>query len=215
MRAGFWCDDGQPAWGVSCALRPAVLSRLTGLSRAANALRDERPPAGQVSGPATGRLSIHINHLSELRKMAFAMQLRPVGQYRPDALRSWRLSRLSRTVAADLACAACWSGANGVVMARVAAPWRPGYQALRVSCNRQRGRILRAGMRQPAGCVLLAFSAGQEVRLMTGTVVFRGAPSQPESASRSAGSAVPAGSLVAAAQAMHASGRIRTASAGG
>ena len=56
--------------------------------------------------------------------------------------------------------------------------------------------------------------SGQAVRLMTGTVVFMGAPNQLESASRSAGSAVPAGSPVAAAQAMHASGRIRMASAG-
>jgi hypothetical protein len=50
---------------------------------------------------------------------------------------------------------------------------------------------------------------------MTGAVVLGGAPSQSESASRNAGSAVPVGSPVDAAQAMHASGRIRTASAGG
>ena len=85
----------------------------------------------------------------------------------------------------------------GMVL-RLAAQARPGSR-----CGR------------PAGCLLPAFSAGQQARLMTGTVVFRGAPSQPESASRSAGAAVPTGSPVATAQAMHASGRIRTASAGG
>ena len=42
----------------------------------------------------------------------------------------------------------------------------------------------------------------------------RGAPNQQERASRSAGAAVPAGSPVAAAQAMWASGRISSASAG-
>ena len=49
---------------------------------------------------------------------------------------------------------------------------------------------------------------------MMGSVVFRGVPNQRESASRSAGAAVPAGSPVAAAQAMWASGRISRASAG-
>jgi hypothetical protein len=42
----------------------------------------------------------------------------------------------------------------------------------------------------------------------------RGAPNQPERASRSPGAAVPAGSPMAAAQAMWASGRISRASAG-
>ena len=49
---------------------------------------------------------------------------------------------------------------------------------------------------------------------MVGTVVFRGVPNQRESASRSAGEAVSAGSSMVAAQAMWASGRIRRASAG-
>ena len=44
--------------------------------------------------------------------------------------------------------------------------------------------------------------ADQEGRSMMGTVVFRGAPNQLQSASRSAVAAVPAGSPVVAAQAM-------------
>lgn len=49
---------------------------------------------------------------------------------------------------------------------------------------------------------------------MEGTVVVRGVPNQLESASRSAGAAVLAGSSMVAAQARWASGRIRRASAG-
>ena len=49
---------------------------------------------------------------------------------------------------------------------------------------------------------------------MMGTVVFRGMPNQPESASRNASAAVSVGSSMVAAQAMWASGRIRRASAG-
>jgi hypothetical protein len=49
---------------------------------------------------------------------------------------------------------------------------------------------------------------------MMGTVVSRGVPNQPESASRSASAAVSVGSSMVAAQAMWASGRIRRASAG-
>lgn len=49
---------------------------------------------------------------------------------------------------------------------------------------------------------------------MEGTVVVRGVPNQLESASRSAGAAVLAGSSMVAAQARWASGRIRRTSAG-
>jgi hypothetical protein len=49
---------------------------------------------------------------------------------------------------------------------------------------------------------------------MMGAVVFRGAPNQLQSASRSAGALVPTGSPVAAAQAMWTSGRISRALAG-
>jgi hypothetical protein len=108
--------------------------------------------------------------------------------------------------------AAQWSGARDGSIG--AGGKRQDRTAL--SCNRQRGRILWVrmfaahGMGAPGD----VRSADQKGRSMMGTVVFRGVPNQPESASRSASAAVSVGSSMVAAQAMWASGRIRRASAG-
>jgi hypothetical protein len=72
---------------------------------------------------------------------------------------------------------------------------RSDYKALQMSCNRQPGRILRVVMFTANGLSAPGDvrSADQEGRSMMGTVVFRGVPNQPESASRSASAAVSAG----------------------